>query len=77
MMLHAYSMTLPLTHEPLDIITPDPFVQNIDSKWRPHKTFKTYKDICTEDLSLQTVQEKDICSLKFHVMSNEMEKKQS
>lgn len=69
MMLHAYSMNVPLAHEELNITSPDPFVPDVDSKWRPFKTFKTYADVCKEDLRLSTVQNKDICSLKFHVMN--------
>ena len=67
MMLHAYRLTAPINTEPMDILSPDPFISDIDSKWKPHKVFKTYEDVIEEKLTVTKIQAMDI--LRYCIMS--------
>ncbi|CAG2255641.1 RNA pseudouridylate synthase domain-containing protein 1 [Mytilus edulis] len=68
MMLHAYRMIVPLHGEPLDIVSPDPFLTSVDPKWKPHKVITNYDDVMKENLTLKNVKEKNISSLTYHTM---------
>ena len=48
MMLHAYHLYIPMTHETIDIVSSDPFVPTIDNKWSPSTVFRTISDINLE-----------------------------
>ena len=71
MMLHAYRLTAPIKTEPMDILSPDPFISEIDSKWKPHKVFTTYEDVIEEELTFTKIQAMDI--LTYSIMSVKIE----
>ncbi|XP_066498406.1 RNA pseudouridylate synthase domain-containing protein 1 [Hoplias malabaricus] len=53
MMLHAHLLKIPLKHEPLQIMAPDPFLNTVDPKWTPHRRVWTVEGAVEQLLATQ------------------------
>ncbi|KAJ8317939.1 hypothetical protein KUTeg_003030 [Tegillarca granosa] len=67
MMLHSHRLYTKIKGEPFDMTAEDPFVPEIDSKWKPTKIINTYQEfvlsndkVSDENLSDDTVLVKDL-----------------
>jgi len=46
MMLHAISLVIPMKHEHIAVTAADPFITELDTRWRTSRVFSTYDDFC-------------------------------
>lgn len=57
-MLHAYFLRIPLEHEVIEVMTPDPFLPELDPTWMPERRVQNLQSEMTEIISRTKAEER-------------------